>query len=219
MVVGFEHCREAEPYGADRKRRLARFGLERPPTQTRLIEFGRYAAANRRGRGWGKPEMFDFLGRTHFCTVTRTGRFRLGRQPARKRRARTLRQIRELLRKRWHVDKQENARWLGWVLRGGLHYYAVPGSYRYLRALVHTVKRLFRRGRSAPAVPKGPHVLGCGRSADPALLAARPHSPPVAPPTAGRLTGGRSRMHERARPDRCGRPGATRVPTAIVQNT
>jgi hypothetical protein len=30
--------------------------------KTRLIEFGRYAAQNRKRRGLGKPETFDFLG-------------------------------------------------------------------------------------------------------------------------------------------------------------
>ncbi len=56
-----------------------------------------------------------------------------------------------------------------------------------------------------------------GRSADPALWAESPHALPVAKPTADRQTGGRSRMHERARPDRCG-GGATRVPTAMLDS-
>ena len=36
--------------------------LSRHPDKTRLIEFGRHAAANRKRRGLGKPETFDFLG-------------------------------------------------------------------------------------------------------------------------------------------------------------
>ena len=70
---------------ADLKQRLAEFGLELHPTKTRLIELGRYTAANRRRRGLGKPETFDFLGRTHFCTVSQRDPFRLGRKPACKR--------------------------------------------------------------------------------------------------------------------------------------
>jgi CRP-like cAMP-binding protein len=34
---------------------------------TRLIEFGRFAARDRKNRGEGKPETFTFLGFTHFC--------------------------------------------------------------------------------------------------------------------------------------------------------
>ena len=82
-------------------------------------------------------------------------------------------------------------------------------------------QRLGLRGQAsvsaspAPAVPKGSYHMGAGGAVGSAPLAARPPTPPVVGPTAGRLTGGRSRMHERARPDRCGGPGATRVPTAI----
>ena len=36
--------------------------VSRHPDKTRLIEFGRHAAANRKRRGLGKPEAFDFLG-------------------------------------------------------------------------------------------------------------------------------------------------------------
>ena len=122
LVVGFQPRREAERYREDRTRRRARFGWERHPTQTRLIEFGRYVAAHRKGRGWGKPEPFGFMGRTHFCTTTRRGAFRLGRKPARKRATRTIRQIREWLRQRWSVDQHDNARWWGRVIQGWLHY-------------------------------------------------------------------------------------------------
>lgn len=129
----------------DLEQRLAEFGLALHPTKTRLIEFGRFAVKDRKRRGLGKPETFDFLGMTHYCTVTRKGWFRLGRKPARKRVTRTIRRLWEALRKRWHVDKHENARWLGRVLRGWLSYYAVPGSFRYLNAFVYIVKRLFLR--------------------------------------------------------------------------
>ena len=61
-VVGFQHRADAEQFLRDWKERLARFGLELHPDKTRLIEFGRYAVANRKERGAGKPETFNFLG-------------------------------------------------------------------------------------------------------------------------------------------------------------
>ena len=102
------------------------------PDKTRLVEFGRFAMANRRDRGVGRPETFDFLGFTHFCTTTRRGRFRLGRKPVAKRVNRTLTRIDEVLRKRWHHDIWEVGMWLGRVYQGWLNYFAVPGSSRWI---------------------------------------------------------------------------------------
>ena len=75
FVVGFEHRDDAEQFLAELRERFARFGLTLHPDKTRLIEFGRYAAANRRARGEGKPETFNFLGFTHSCATTRKGGF------------------------------------------------------------------------------------------------------------------------------------------------
>ena len=91
IVLGFEHRRDAERFLAAWKERLAAFGLELHPDKTRLIEFGRDAADQRKARGEGKPDTFDFLGFTHICGTTRkTGRFIVKQelwQPRRARRA------------------------------------------------------------------------------------------------------------------------------------
>ena len=74
FVVGFEHREEAEQFldrtcASDSRGS----GWSCIPTRRACIEFGRYAAANRRARGDGKPETFNFLGFTHSCAKTRTG--------------------------------------------------------------------------------------------------------------------------------------------------
>ena len=128
FVTGFQHRREAEHFLNDLRERLARFGLALHPDKTWLIEFGRFANADRTNRGQGKPETFEFLGMTHFCAKTRNGKFRLGRRPWRKRVGRTLRRIKEELRRRMHWGKHEVVRWLGRVIHGWLNYFAVPGT-------------------------------------------------------------------------------------------
>ncbi len=145
FVVGFQHQWEAESFLSDLRERLARFGLDMHPDKTRLIAFGRFAKARRKERGQGKPETFDFLGMTHFCVTTLRGKFRVGRKPSRKRVRRTLRRIKEELRKRRHMGKHEVARWLGRVINGWLNYYAVPGTSKALSRFVIAVKRLFLR--------------------------------------------------------------------------
>src|SRR5437870_1305696 len=75
FVMGFEEYQDACRFLHDLRERFAKFGLELHPGKTRLIEFGRFAAANRQKRGAGKPETFDFLGFTHICAKMRDGRF------------------------------------------------------------------------------------------------------------------------------------------------
>ena len=65
FVVGFQYKRDAEQFLCDLKDRLAAFSLELHPDKTRLIEFGKFAMADRRARGERRPETFDFLGVTH----------------------------------------------------------------------------------------------------------------------------------------------------------
>ena len=71
FVIGFEHRDEAQACMEELRARLAKFGLKLHGGKTRLIEFGRYAANNRKRRGEGKPETFDFLGFIHKCSRTR----------------------------------------------------------------------------------------------------------------------------------------------------
>ena len=62
IVLGFEQRVDAVRFLQEWKERLRKFGLELHPDKTRLIEFGRFAAEDRKRRGQGKPETFNFLG-------------------------------------------------------------------------------------------------------------------------------------------------------------
>jgi hypothetical protein len=129
IVLGFEHHTDAERFLHDWQDRLRRFGLELHPDKTRLIEFGRHAADNRRQHGEGKPETFDFLGFTHMCGMTRkTGRFIVRRQTIRKRLSAKLKAVQEELRRRWHAPVAEVGTWLRAVVQGYFNYHAVPGN-------------------------------------------------------------------------------------------
>src|SRR6202035_243773 len=137
-IVGFEHRYEAEQFLADLKARLARFGLNLHPEKTRLIEFGRNAIANRRTRGLGKPETFDFLGFKHYCATRRDGSgFVLGRKPMAKRMRTKLREIKEQLMATRHDGIDGQGKWLAQVLRGWMAYYAVPMSGSAISAFRH----------------------------------------------------------------------------------
>jgi hypothetical protein len=159
-VVGFQHRADAEAFLADLRNRMADFDLELQradrllqhrsasrldPDKTRLIEFGRRAAAARAARGEGKPEAFNFLGFTHICTRSRRGGFLLARHTRRDRTMAKLLEITEELRRRWHQDIAEQGRWLGSVVRGYFAYHAVPTNVHALSAFRHHVVDLWRR--------------------------------------------------------------------------
>ena len=69
IVVGFEHEADGRRFLDMMRERLAEFALTLHPEKTRLITFGRSAAAQRAKLGLGKPETFDFLGFTHSSTM------------------------------------------------------------------------------------------------------------------------------------------------------
>ena len=142
FVAGFQRKEDAERFLREARERFARFDLELHPDKTRLVEFGRYAKADRRKRGLGKPETFDFLGFTHYCATTRKGRFRVGRKPMAKRMNRTLKQIKEELHKRWRRPIGETAQWLGRVLNGWLNDYAA-GSMQWLQRFKRHMERIW----------------------------------------------------------------------------
>jgi group II intron reverse transcriptase/maturase len=126
FVVGFQHESDAERLLVELAERFRQFALELHPDKTRRIEFGRSAAWKRAQRGQGKPETFDFLGFTHICGKTRSGRFTVLRQTMRKRMQAKLKQVKTELRRRLHDPVPEVGRWLRSVVGGHVRYYGVP---------------------------------------------------------------------------------------------
>ena len=144
LVVGFENRLDAMQFQEDLTERLSCFKLELHPEKTRLIEFGRFAAKNRKHRGEAKPETFDFLGFTHICGKTRTGRFALLRKTMRKKVMRKLKELKKELRKRMHVPISEVGKWLNSVLAGHYRYYGVPGNSSSMGAFRMRILRYWR---------------------------------------------------------------------------
>jgi hypothetical protein len=144
-VFGFQYRSDAERFLEDMKKRFSRFHLELNVDKTRLIEFGRFAAGNRAGRGEGKPETFDFLGFTHVCDKTRTGKFIVLRRTKRKKMQAKLKEIKLELRRRMHEPVYEVGQWVKSVLRGHYQYYGVPRNIVSLQSFYYQVIWLWRR--------------------------------------------------------------------------
>jgi hypothetical protein len=107
VVAGFEHEDDARRFLDAMRARFKEFALSLHPEKTRLIEFGRHAAANREKHGVGKPETFNFLGFTFFCAKSRRGNFLVKRKTRRDRMKAKLQEVKGELRRRMHQPAAE----------------------------------------------------------------------------------------------------------------
>ena len=127
-VLCFQHKWEVNEYLALLHQRLDKFGLAVHPEKTRLIRFGRFAAQQSGKKGLGKPNTFDFLGFTHYCSTRRNGEFKLGRKTIRKRLVGQIKAVQQELRRRMHDSVGLTLKWLKSVITGHMNYYSVPGN-------------------------------------------------------------------------------------------
>ena len=148
IVAGFQHETDARRFWDAMRERLQEFALSLHPEKTRLIEFGRHAAANRKQRGQGKPETFNFLGLTFVCGKSLRGKFLLKRRSRRDRMKAKLKEIGGELRRRMHQPIPQQAAWLKQVVAGYFQYHAVPTNWAALAAFRGGVIEHWRRSLS-----------------------------------------------------------------------
>ena len=149
IVVGFQVQSDADRFRAELTERMRKFHLELHPEKTRLLEFGPYAIDQRRWRGEGKPETFNFLGFTHICVKKRSnGRFTVLRQTIRKRLQAKLNEVKAELQRRMHEPIPEQGKWLHAVVGGHIRYYGVPMNQPALAIFRFQVGRLWHRALS-----------------------------------------------------------------------
>ena len=149
IVVGFQSEADARQFLAELTERFRKFSLELHPDKTRLLEFGSFAVRNRKRRGVGKPETFDFLGFTHICGKKRSnGYFTVMRQTIRKRQQAKLNAVKTELRQRMHAPIQDTGKWLRSVVSGHIRYYGVPMNSYALSTFRFKVGWLWHRALS-----------------------------------------------------------------------
>jgi RNA-directed DNA polymerase len=144
-VAGFGKRWDAERFRRDVTHRLKSFGLTLHEKKTRLIEFGRFAQGDRRRRGQGKPETFDFLGFTHCCGKTKRGKFAVLRLTSTKKMRAKLLAVHEELRRRMTRPIEEQGQYLRSVVQGHMRYYGVPRNGTRLKAFRYRIAKLWHR--------------------------------------------------------------------------
>ena len=129
FVVCFQYKWEAEDFYRRLKHRVEYFGLSLAEDKCRLIQFGRFAEQDRRERGEGKPETFTFLGFTHICARTRSGKFRVRRITSRKKFAKKCKEVHRQIGLMRAMKTADIIAKLNEILIGYYHYYGVNGNY------------------------------------------------------------------------------------------
>jgi len=145
LVVGFQRGDDAARFRQELTLRVRQFGLELHPDKTRLFRFGRFAASDRRERGEGKPETFEFLGFTHICGKSSSGKFLLHRHTSKARMRARLRALKDAIKRRQHLPVHAQGRWLQSVLRGYFAYHAVPTNIDRLGGFRTQVTRYWHK--------------------------------------------------------------------------
>lgn len=144
FVVCFSSKTEADRFREELVERLAKFGLEVEPSKTKVIAFGPGASSLVKQEGKSKPETFDFLGFTHYCSRSRDGyRFRMKRVTSRKRICAKLSSF-----KAWLKSNRSKMRtrelWLKAIekIQGHINYYGVTDNSPGMSRFVYEAKKL-----------------------------------------------------------------------------
>jgi group II intron reverse transcriptase/maturase len=142
FIVCFQYGDEAKEFGERLKERFEKFGLRISEEKSRIIEFGRGAWQKSRGEG-EKIETFNFLGFTHYCGKTRSGKFRVGRKTSQKKLRQKLKAMNQWLKQ--VRNRVELSIWwgiLGQKLTGHYRYYGISGNMEGLKQYHREVVRL-----------------------------------------------------------------------------
>jgi RNA-directed DNA polymerase len=147
FVACFQYREDAEKFYNSLGNRMAKFSLALAPEKTRILEFGRFAQQNRNGKEQGKPETFNFLGFTFYCSQDRKrNRFRVKVKSDRKKNTSKLKKLNIWLKEHRHkFDVKELINRINRTLRGYYNYYAVTDNIEnVLTFRHHVVKLLFK---------------------------------------------------------------------------
>lgn len=144
FVMSFQYKSDAELVYELLKKRMKHFGLSLEEKKTRLIEFGRFAEANRAKRGEPKPETFDFLGFTHYCSHGKNGKFRVKRKTSRKKFSHKCKEVHKLIGEMRTLPVKVIVKKLNQILVGYYHYYGITDNSRSITSFRYRVtKSLF----------------------------------------------------------------------------
>ncbi len=143
FICGFQYKEEAETFYNELIERLKKFNLEIAKDKSKIIEFGRFAAGDRKARGEGKPETFDFLGFTHYCGVSRNGKFRVKRKTSRKKFRAAIQKMKKWIRSNRTKTINELRKEIAIKLVGHYRYYGITDNGQMMEKYKYITEKEF----------------------------------------------------------------------------
>ncbi len=127
-VCCFQYEEDAQRFYRTLIKRLKKFHLEIAEDKTKIIPFGKSASEQCKGSGKRKPETFDFLGFTHYCSNSQSGKFRVKRKTSNKKMRAKLKQFKEWLKLNRNTDIKAIVSRLSRSLTGYYNYYCITDN-------------------------------------------------------------------------------------------
>lgn len=143
FVCCFQSETEANNFYEALIERLRKFNLEIAEDKSKIIPFGKYAERNCKRKGCRKPDTFDFLGFTHYCSKSIDGFFRVKRKTSAKKVRAKLKECKEWLKANRTTDIHSVITRLQRSLRGYYNYYCITDNTPHVRNFKHKVRTLF----------------------------------------------------------------------------
>lgn len=144
FVIAVQYQDDAKRIETAIGQRFAKYALEIHPTKSRSFSFGRFESINAANQE-RKPNTFDFLGFTHFCGRTRSGKFKVGRKTKRQRFMKACKTMHEWLK--GIRNRERTPDWwetLKAKLRGHYNYYGVSGNYPSVHRFYFRTQQMVR---------------------------------------------------------------------------
>ncbi len=140
-VACFKHKEEAEAYYRAMVKRLDRFNLEIAEEKTKIIPFGQRAWYQYKCLKHKKPQTFDFLGFTHYCSQSLKGYFRVKRKTSKKKFRASMLRVKEWIKANRTLPLKDIMRILQRKLVGYYQYYGITDNSSMLSLFLHEVRR------------------------------------------------------------------------------
>ena len=128
LVCCFQYKEDAERFYLALVNRLGKFNLSIATEKTKIIAFGRFAEDMCDKDSKKKPDTFDFLGFTHYCSKSSQGKFRVKRKTSRKKYKAALLRIKTWLRYNRNTPMKILVEELKAKLRGHYQYYGITDN-------------------------------------------------------------------------------------------